>query len=173
MQRLILPIFHTAHLPGEDVPEHEVDGTEDLPPGTEVPGEEDLTLLPLQRLPGAPVGLVFPQEDPRVRQAEAVDALLHVSHGEEVLSLSGNGRKDPVLDLVGVLILVHQDLPVPGCHLPGKLRGPPLPIQQDMEGQVLLVGEIRRVAAELFLPVILRKALYQVQQRRHGRGHGG
>ena len=56
-------------------------------------------------------------------RAEAVDALLHVPHGEEVLPVPGHRLEDGVLDLVGVLVLVHQDLPVPGRHLLPQLRG--------------------------------------------------
>ena len=41
---------------------------------------------------------------------EPIDALLHIPHGEQVPALSGDGLKDTVLHLVGVLILVHQQI---------------------------------------------------------------
>ena len=61
---------------------------------------------------------IFLQKNSGVRQAEAVDGLLHVPHGEEAASPLGDRLEDAVLDLVGILVLVYHHLKVsPGDDL--------------------------------------------------------
>ena len=92
-----------GHRPSKDV----VDRREDLGPGAEVLREENFPGLPrLRRLVGRKVP-VLPEENARVRQAEAVDGLLDIAHEEEVPLLPGHGPEDGVLNGVAVLVLVH------------------------------------------------------------------
>ena len=95
----------------------------------------------------------------RPGQTKPVDALLHVPHSEDVLPVFGHRPEDGVLDLVGVLVLVHQDLPVSGRHLLPQLCGGTAGTHQQAQGQVLLVGEVGSVQPQLLLPVPLRKVL--------------
>ena len=118
-------------------------------------------------------GGVLPQEDGGVRQAEAVDALLHVANGEEVLAVPGDSPEDGVLDLIGVLVLVHQNLGVTGGNLLAQVRGSAIRLDQEGQGQVLLVREVGGVQPELFRPEGRGKARRQIQQGQHGGGHGG
>ena len=96
---------------------------------------------------------VFSQENGGVRQSEAVDGLLHVSHGEQILPFSGNRPKNVVLHLVGILIFVHQNLSVAGGDLSAQLRGLAVLFRQQREGQMLLIRKIRPVQPQLFRAV--------------------
>ena len=145
VERFVLTVVHLPHLPGEDVGEDKVCSVQDLPPGAEVAGQEDLPLLAVGGLLPGLEPLVFSQENGGIRQAEAVDALLHVPHGEEVLPVPGHRPENGVLDLVGVLVLVHQDLHIPSRHLLPQLRGGAVGPRQQPQGQVLLVGEVGSV----------------------------
>ena len=115
--------------------------------------------------------LVLVQEDGRVRQPEAVDALLYVAHGEEVLPLPGHRPEDGVLHLVGILILVHQDLPVPARHLRPSSVGPPSSATSSSSARCSWSEKVGAVSPQLFLPIGSAKVRGQLQQRRHGRGH--
>ena len=94
---------------------------------------------------------IFFQKNFRLRQAEAVDALLYISDGEKVFPFTGNGVKNAVLHLVGVLIFVHHDLHISVCDLLRQLRGTAVGGEKNIHGVVLLIREVRRVAAHLFL----------------------
>ena len=83
-----------------------------LAPGAEVIGEQDLARLRVLRLFIGSIAFVFLQENSGVCQSEAVNRLLHVADQEPVLSVFGHGLKDALLHLVGVLILIDQDLAV-------------------------------------------------------------
>ena len=62
--------------------------------------------------------------------------------------LSGQGRKNRVLYAVGVLILVHQDLPVESADLRRCCRGAcPEFTQQQIQGLMLQIAEIQTTAA--------------------------
>ena len=162
-----LPHFH-----GENILKHKVGGVQNLLAGPEISREDNLPLLPL---PGLGVGLeggVFPEKNGGVRQTEAVDALLHIPHGKEVVPPLGDGPENGVLNLVGVLVLVHQNFRVPGGDLFAQLRGASVGPDQEGEGQMLLVGEVRGVQPEFLPAVNLGKLRRQVQKRQHGRGHG-
>lgn len=83
----------------------------------------------------------------------------------------GHRPEDGVLHLVGILVLVHQDFLIPGRHLGAQLRGATVWRHQQPQGQVLLVGEVRTVAPQLFPAVLLCEGLRQLQQGDHRRGH--
>ena len=102
-------------------------------------------------------GGVFPQEDGGICQPEPIDGLLHIAHGEQIFPLPGNCLKNVVLDLVGILILVHEDFPVAGGDLLPQLRGVAVLIRQQLQRQMLLIGEICRIQPQLFFSVALRK----------------
>ena len=78
-------------------------------------------------------------EQPGLRHAEAVDALLHVAHHEQVRApvVMAQGLEKLVLRAVYVLAFVHEDMlePVP------PLRGD-RSIRQDFQRQLLEIPEI-------------------------------
>ena len=95
----------------------------------------------LARVPGEGGELL--QEQPRLRHAKAVDALLHVPHEEQIV-----GPLDPVqdglLDRVAVLVLVHDDGREPVPILPGSLR-----VLQNIGAEVLQIIEVDPVPLPL------------------------
>lgn len=97
------------------------------------------------------VAQIVVEENTRVGEAEAVDALLDVADGEEVFSFTGNGGEDAVLHLVRVLIFVHHDLAVALRDRSRKVGGLSVRAEEQVNGLMLLVGEVRRVAAALLL----------------------
>jgi hypothetical protein len=95
--------------------------------------------------------LVFPQEDGRVGEAEAVDRLLHVPNVEQIVPVAGDGVENGVLDSVGVLVFVDQNLAVPVRDAPAQLRLPAgASAGQRRERKMLQVGIIQKGAAALF-----------------------
>ena len=54
-------------------------------------------------------------------QTKAVNALLHIAHHEAVATVGQKGKK-PILRLVGVLILVHQNLRIAPLQLAAQCR---------------------------------------------------
>ena len=113
------------------------------------------------------IGPVFFQEYPRFRQPKPVDALLHIAHGKDILSLPRYRPEDTVLHLISVLVLVHHDLPVPPGHLLAKLRGRSVLAAQHLHGVVFLVREIHSVPPHLLCPEPLVEVPCQCQQRPH------
>ena len=172
VEGLILSVGHFSHFRGEDVFKNEVGGIQDLLPGAEVFGKQYLPLLPFYRLLIGFKAVIFSQENGGVCQAEAVDTLLHIAYSKNILSVSGNRPEDGVLYLVGILILVHQDLLIPGGDLLTKLGRLAVRPHQQLQSKVLLVGKVRSVHAQLLLAVILLESPCQGQQSRHGGGHG-
>ena len=170
VEPLPFPVVHLPHFPGHDGLKDEVHPVQHRLAGAEVLAEEDLPGLALLRLVRQGIGLVLLQEDGRVRQAEAVDGLLHVPHGEEGPPAVGDGGEDAVLHLVGVLVLVHHHLPVPLGHGVGQLGGGPVLSQEEADGVVLLVCEIRGVPPQLLPAAGPVEGHGQVQQGLHGRG---
>ena len=83
-----------------------------LAPGAEIIRQQNLARLRVLRLFIGSIAFVFLQENTGIRQSEAVNGLLHVADQEPVLSVFGHGLKDALLHLVGVLVLVDQDLAV-------------------------------------------------------------
>ena len=151
--------------------ENEVRSFQHLRPGPEIAGEQYLAGLAWGSSIRVAIALVFLQEYLRLCQAEAIDALLDVAHSKKVPPFTGNSGENAVLNLVGVLVLVHHDLHIALCDLPGQLRGAAVGGQEQLHGVVLLVGEIRYVAAHLLLLQGTDKLRRQVQQRQHGRSH--
>ena len=172
VQLLVCRVVHLAHFLGHDIPEHKVRGGQYLLPGAEVSAQDHAPGLAVRRLRRIRVAPVFLQEYGGIRQTEPIDALLHVSHGEQVPTLSGDGLKDAVLHLVGILILIHHDLLIPLGYLPCQLRRASVLLTQQRDGIVLLIGEIHGVAPHLLRLIPLGKLLRQPQQRQHRRGCG-
>ena len=112
------------------------------------------------------------QEDARVSQAETVDTLLDVAHGEKVFPFTGDRRKDPVLHLVGILIFVHHDLTVALGDRVRQLRWVAVRADEQADRLMLLIGKIGRVAPPLFALIGAGKLPRQRDQRAHGRRHG-
>ena len=54
--------------------------------------------------------MVLPQENRRIRKAEAIDRLLDVANHEAVFPLLGHRAEEAVLYLIRILILVDHDL---------------------------------------------------------------
>ena len=172
MQRLVLPVLHIAHVRREDIGKDEVGRVQDLPPGAEILGEQDLALLPGACLfIGKEPGILL-QKDGGVCQPEAVNALLYIAHRENILPIPGHCPENGVLYLIGVLVFIHQDLLVPLGYLPPKLCGGAVLPHQQPQGQMLLVGEVCRVEPELFRLVSPGELAGQAQQGLHGGRHG-
>ena len=106
-----------------------------------------LRALALRRVGGVRVAQIVVEENTRVGEAEPIDALLDVADGEKVFSFTGNGGEDAVLHLVRVLVLVHHDLAVALRDCPRKVGGLSVRTEEQVDGLMLLVGEVRRVAA--------------------------
>ena len=172
IELLLRAVVHLAHPAGHDAAEDSVAAVQHALAGAEVFAEQHLAGLAVLRLAGGDVGVVLPQEDGGVGQTEAIDALLHVAHGEQVLLLPGDGGEDAVLHVVGVLILVHHDLPVTLGHLLSQLRRLAVGLAQQVDGIVLLIGEIQRVAAGLLRLIAVGEVSGQCRQRQHGGRHG-
>ena len=103
------------------------------------------------------------------RQAEPIDALLHVSHHEGILLSFRPTRyigEQQFLDIIAVLVLVDENLLIFLGKLPGCLGGrtdSPLPLHQDIQGKVLHVCEIQQV----LLPLFRREGLPESQGHLH------
>ena len=149
-ERRALVVVQLAQALRHQAAEHRVHRVHDLWPRAEALPQKDAPRHAL-RLGGVRVFFVLLQEDRRVRQAEAVDALLDVADGEEVFSFTGNGGEDAVLHLVRVLIFVHHDLAVALRDRSRKVGGLSVRAEEQVNGLMLLVGEVRRVAAALLL----------------------
>ena len=122
----------------------------DLRTGTEIVAEQHLSSLPRLSTFGRFVGFVLFQENPRVGQTELVDRLFHIPNEEAVLLFPAQHGKDCVLHAVGVLILVHQNLPVSATDLcRGSCGACPGFTQQQVKGAVFQIAEIQNPAASL------------------------
>ena len=123
VQLLLRTIVHLPHLAGENIAEYKVGGLQHLRPGAEVALEQYLPGLTGRGICRVKVALILLQKNLRLCQAEAIDALLDITHSEKVLPFTGDSGKNTVLHLVGVLIFVHHDLRIPLGDLHGQLRG--------------------------------------------------
>ena len=151
VQGLVLAVVQLAHFPGKDVAEHEVRRVQHRVARAEVLGKQQLCALALRRVGGVRIVQIVVEENTRVGEAEAVDALLDVADGEKVFPFTGNGGEDAVLHLVRVLIFVHHDLAVALRDRSRKVGGLSVRAEEQVNGLMLLVGEVRRVAAALLL----------------------
>ena len=168
VEGLLVGIVHLPQLAGHDVAEQVVGRLQHLGAGAEVFGQGDPPALPLPGLVVGGEGPVLLQKDGGVRQAEAVDGLLHIPHQEEVSLPLGQGLEDGVLDLIGVLVLVHHDLRVLRPPLAGQVGGLAHLVGEQTDGKVFQVGEVQQVPFLLLLGVGLGEILHQVNQAHHG-----
>ena len=172
MKGFLLPIVHLAHGHGHDVFEDEVGGLQHLITRAEIAGQQNTTrLVTLCILRICKANILF-KKNGRIGEAEAVNTLLHVANGEEILLLTGDGGEDAVLHLVGILILVHHDLAVAAGHLPGKLRRLTILTEKQFDGEMLLVGEVQCADTHLLILIGAAKRRRQIGEGHHGRCHG-
>ena len=122
----------------------------------------------LARSPFPGICFVFIHEQLRPGQTEPVYALLHIPHHEHVGMAGpfpGNAGNQCFLDIVAVLIFVHQNffiLPAQlVCHL-GRTAGNRLlpvpcflPFIQNLQRQMLQIIKIQHVPLPLGIPVCL------------------
>ena len=170
-QHFVLPIVQLSHFPGKNIAEDKVCRFQNLLARAEVAREQELCALVLVRRRKRRPGVVMLQKDARIGQAEAVDALFDVTYREKVFSFTRYRVKDPVLHLVGILILVHHDLAVARAHKRRKLRRLTVFPNEQADGLVLLIGEVSRIPPPLFLIVLSGKVRRQVDERKHGGRH--
>ena len=172
VEGLVLTVFHLPHVRRQDVGEDEIGRVQNLSPRAEVFGQQNFAFLPFHRIFSRCEAAVLVKKNRRVRQPEPVNTLLYVPYGKEVFAFTGHRPENGVLHLVGVLILVHQDLPVAARHLTAQFRRRAVPLHQQAKGQMLLIGEVGAVHPQLFRPVSVGKVCRQLQKGCHGRGHG-
>ena len=167
-QGLPFPVIQLPQLLGHDGGEELVYRPKDAPVGAEILRQQDALAPAGGRIVG--IAVVFSQEKAGVRQAEAVDGLLHVPHHGDVLPSVADGEEDAVLHPVAVLVFVHQDLVEAAAQLPSQGGGSPtILLRQQLQGQMLQVGEIQRAPPPLFGGVGIREIPHQGQELpRHG-----
>ena len=170
VQRFAVGILQIAHGLAHDGREQVVARIQHRRTRAEVLPEDHAARLAVLRLVRVRERTVFGQEDGRVGQAEAVNALLDVAHHEQVGFISGQRAEDRVLHRVRVLILVHRDLGKAlgqGFREPGRLA----PVIQQAHREVLEVIEVRRIARALGGGKRVVKRVHHVAQRgERGRG---
>ena len=141
---------------------HMIDTLDNLSAGAEIVTEQHLSSLPRLRVFGGSVGFIFFKEYPRVCQPELIDGLLDITHQKAILLFEAQRGKNRVLHTVGILIFVHQNLPVSASNLRcGGCGIRPGFAQQKIQGVVLQIAEVQNPAAALGCPVIPVKLLYQ------------
>ena len=165
-----LAVFQAAHLRAHAGPKDIIDTLDHLAAGAEIVGKQNLSSLSRLTFLRFSIFPVLFQEDARVCQAELVDGLLHVAHQEAVLPLLGEDGENGILHAVGILILVHHDLPVSSADLPGSRcgRGAAFP-QQQIQCAVLQVAEVQHPSAPLEAPVVRIKLPHQGNESRRCR----
>lgn len=119
------------------------------------------------------IGTEFLHKQIRSGQTETVNALLHISHHENIIHAvlySGHRGQQFFLHQITVLILVNHNL----CKLPGQFFGCVGPLisfwcvmYQNFQGIVLQIRKIQDVLFLFFLPVALHKAQGQIHQNAH------
>ena len=119
MKRSGVIVFNAADLPAHHPLKHLIDGLYHIFTAPEILGKIDPPAVSLRL-----VGLIFLHKEFRSRQAEAINALLHVAHHKAVIMpvlLSGDRAQQVLLHKIAVLILIDQYLtkvfPVLQCHL--------------------------------------------------------
>ena len=142
-----LVVFDLQGLRPHGVAEHLVDRGQHVLRRPEVLLQQDLP-FPLSRREG--IAGILVHEQPRVRLAEAVDALLHVAHQEELV-VPVQGLDDLLLDGADVLVFVDEQRVEGG----GELRGHPL-LPEQPQAEVLQVAVVQHVlfVFELHEPVL-------------------
>ena len=168
VQLLRLAVVNVPHLPAHHIGKDEIGRIQDRGAGAEILAEQNSPGLPLRRLGGIRKNPILCQKDGWIRQAEAINGLLHISHCEKTAAIFGNSVKNAVLNLVSVLVFVHHHLAVTGGDGFRQRRGAPLLTQQQAHSVVLLVGKVGCIPPQLLPLICLREGHAQVQQRLHG-----
>ncbi len=120
-------------------------------------------MIPLPVVPGK--GTAAAEENFRHGSPESVNALLHVSHHKEVVSILGYGPEQGILYLVDVLVLVDHDLVKPGSHFPGRRSGGAFLCEKQPDSLVFQVAVIQEIPLPLFFSVYRREKA-KVRSRR-------
>ena len=155
-------VIESTHLRGHTGGEHIVDTLDDFCTGAEIVAEQHLPALSRLGFFRRNIGSILFQEDARVCQPELVDRLLYVAHQKTVLLFPAQSGENRVLYAVGVLIFVHQDLPVPAADLRrGSCGIFPGFSQQQVKGMMLQIAEIQNSAASLGSAIVPVKLLHQ------------
>ena len=79
-QGLGLPVPEASYILAHAAGEHLIDGLHNFSAGAEIVAEEHPPPLPRLGLGSRAVAVVLIQEDPRIRQPELIDRLLHIPH---------------------------------------------------------------------------------------------
>ena len=144
----------------QGVVKHVVDGQQNVIAGAEILAQRDHALR-------GPLGIVkagvFIKEQARLRQAEAVDALLDIPHHEQAAVFSVQPADDGLLDAGYILILIHKQGLVVG--LLARADGG---ILQAGKRQMLQIGIIPQLPGTLVFAVALVGPFGQGAQRAQG-----
>ncbi len=177
-QGLAGPVVNLSHFPAHNLGKDAVHQGADLSPAAEVMLQGDHLLrlegVRLRIVGGEPILLLDKQ--PGHGLPEPVDALLHVSHHEQIGALPGEQIEDQLLHLVDVLALVDHDLLIPlGKGLrgggPADVSLPPL--RQEPEGVVLQIRIVQHPQRLLFFLQALVEVPHQGKERlRPGKQQG-
>ena len=171
-ERLRLTVDKPADLGPHTGTKHVVHRVDDLSAGTEIVAQQNLSALLWLSLAGWHIIPVFLQKYPRIGQTELVDGLLYIAHQETVLSFPGQRIENCILHTVGILVFVHQDLPVAPsdfqCGSSGICSGFS---QQQIQCSLLQIAEIQAPAAAFrggVIPIKLAHQRHQSPLRRRG-----
>ena len=161
----LFSVIQSANLRAHTGPKDIVHPGDHLGAGTEVVAQQHLPAFSRSSLRNGLILMVFFQEDPRIRQTELIDGLFHVANQKTVIPLFRQRAEDGILDPVGVLIFIHQDLPVAAADLSRSCCGiAPGPSQQQVQGLVFQVAEIQDPPAALCCLIIPVKLFHQRDQ---------
>ena len=168
VQGFVRAVFQSAHPLAHAGAEHMIDRLDDLRAGAEIGRQQDLPALPCRRLRHGGIAVIFFQKDTGVRQSELVDGLLDIADHEAVAPVAGEGPEDGVLNLVGVLVLVHHDLLEAAAQFGGGRRGDPLalniPSPQQIQHQMFKVRKVHAAAASLGLVEGFAEPAHQIDE---------
>ena len=171
-QGLGLPVPEASYILAHAAGEHLIDGLHNFSAGAEIVAEEHPPPLSRLGLGRRAVSVVLIQEDPRIRQPELIDGLLHIPHQKTILLFPGDAAENGILDGVGVLVFVHQHLPVPLSDFPGSGSWAlPAKTQQQIQGFVLQVSEIQDPALLFEGPIFLLEPPHQGDKTLLGKAH--
>ena len=144
---------------------HIVDRLHHLAAGTEIGAEEHFSPLPRLGVTGWNITVVFFKKDPGIGQTELIDGLLHITHHEAILLPVGQGRENGVLDAVGVLVLIHHDLPEAAANFIRRSGwAGALGAKQQVQGLVLQVAKVQHPAAGFCTVIFLTELPHQNHQ---------